>query len=249
MSLDISHSTKNAKQYSERYGDAEMWEDALEDAIPYYHVNGLSEPYLPAVLNTDPESVTYLKWGFIPSEFAPQIKGKPINTLKARNDRIFTEQSMYREAAHSRRCLVMLDGFFDHYHQGKDAFPHYVRLKTKEPFMVGGLWQTFTDPTDEVKTDTLTLVTTPANKEMAWIHSEEPYAPASRMLFIVDKKDDETWLHGSPEEAQALLKPFPDDVLEYYTCQPLKTVKLQHRMYLGNVPALLEPKVYKELKQ
>ena len=248
MSLDISHSTKNAKQYAERYGDAEMWEYALEDAMQYYHVNGLSEPYLPAITNTDPDNVTYLKWGFIPSEFAPQVKRKPISTLRARNDRIFTEQSMYRQSAQSRRCLVMLDGFFDHYLQGKDTFPYYVRLKTKEPFMVGGLWQTFTDPTDEVKTDTLALITTPANKEMAWIHNEEPYTPASRMLFIVDKKDDQTWLHGTPEEAQAILKPFPDELLEYYTCQPLKTVKLQHRLYLGNVPALLEPKVYKELK-
>lgn len=248
MSFDISICTKNAKQYAERYGNPEMWESGLEDAIPFYHVSGMTEPYLPAILNTDPDNVNYLKWGFIPFEFAPQIKRKPINTLKARNDRIFTDKSMYRESAESRRCLIMVDGFFEHYRKGKDTFPHYVQMKNKEPFMIGGLWHTFTDPTDEVKTETVTLVTTPANKELAWLHGEEPYTPESRMLFIVDKKDDETWLHGTAEEAQSLLKPFPDDILEYYTCQPLKTVKLQHRMYLGNVPALLEKKRYKELE-
>ena len=249
MSLDISHSTKNVKQYTKRYGTAEMWNYALEDAIPYYHINGLGEPFLPAILNTDPENISYLQWGFIPVQFAPKIKGKPIRTLKARNDRMFTEQSVFRRSAQTQRCLIPVDGFFENFFIGKDAFPHYVQLKTKEPFMVGGLWQTFTDPTDEVKTDTLALVTTPANKEIAWLHKEEPYTPESRMLFIVDKKDDETWLHGTPEEAQAILKPFPDDLLEYYPCQPLKTVKLQHRMYLGNVPALLEPKRYKELEK
>jgi putative SOS response-associated peptidase YedK len=248
MSLDISFSIKNAKQYSGRYGNPDMWEDALEDAIPYYHANALTEPYLPAILNTDPENVNYLQWGFVPAEFAPQIKRKPIKTFKARDDRAFTEKSIYLKSAESRRCLVMLDGFFEHYQVGKDSYPYYVQLKSKEPFMVGGLWQTFTDPVDEVKVDTVALVTTPANKEMAWLHNEEPYTPESRMLFIVDKKDDETWLHGSPEEAQALMKPFPDGLLDYYTCQPLKTVKLQHRMYLGNVPALLEPKVYKGFK-
>jgi len=248
MSYDISHSTKNAKQYAKRYGNIDIWENALEESIPTYHVSGMTEPNLPVILNEDPENVNFLHWAFMPFEFAPQIKGKPMNTLYARDNRIFTEQSIYRDAAETRRCLVMLDGFFDHYKKDDLTFPHYVQLKTKEPFMVAGLWQTFTNPKDEVETNTVTLVTGPANKEVAWIHDETPYSPESRMMFIVDKKDDETWLHGNAEEAKALIKPFPDGLLDYYPCQPLKTVKRLHRMYLGNVPALLERKNYRELK-
>ncbi|MEQ8472819.1 MAG: SOS response-associated peptidase family protein [Marinoscillum sp.] len=248
MSYDISHSTRNAKLYAKRYGNTDMWAQALKESVPNYHVSGLTEPDLPVILNEDPQSVNFLHWAFIPFEFAPQIKGKPMNTLYARDNSIFTEKSIYRNAAESRRCLVMLDGFFEHYTKDDQTYPHYVQLKTKEPFMVAGLWQTFTDPVDEVETNTVTLVTGPANKEIAWLHNETPYTPESRMTFIVDKKDDETWLHGSPEEAKALIKPFPDDLLEYYPCQPLKTVKRLHRMYLGNVPALLEKKRYKELE-
>ncbi len=247
MSYDISHSTKNAKQYAKRYGTTDMWEDALEDSIPTYHVSGMSEPHLPVILNEDPDNVNYLHWAFMPFEYAPQIKGKPMNTLLARDNRIFTDTSIYKNAAQNRRCLVMLDGFFAEYKKDDMTFPFYVQLKTKEPFMVGGLWQTFTNPKDEVQTDTITLVTGPANKEMAWLNNEKPYTPESRMMFIVNKKDDETWLHGSAEEAKALIKPLPDGLLDYYPCQPLKTVKRLHRMYLGNVPALLEKKRYKEL--
>jgi putative SOS response-associated peptidase YedK len=247
MSFDISHSTKNAKQYAKRYGNIGMWDKVVEESAPIYHVSGLTEPHLPVILNEDPQHVHFLHWAFMPFKFAPQIKGKPMNTLYARDNRIFTENSIYRDAAKTRRCLVMLDGFFDHYEKDGQSFPHYVQLKTKEPFMVAGLWQTFTDPVDEVETNTLTLVTGPANKEIAWIHNETPYSPESRMMFIVDKKDDETWLHGSVEEAKALIKPFPDGLLEYYPCQPLKTVKRLHQLYLGNVPALLERKRYKEL--
>jgi len=247
MSYDVSHSTKNPSQYAKRYGDLPMWEASEWDDPPAYHVTGLDEPDLPVILNEDPENVNFLHWAFMPFEFAPQIKGKPMNTLTARNDRIFTEKSIYRDAAQTRRCLVMLDGFFDNYKKNDIAFPHYVQMKTKEPFMVGGLWQTFTDPKDEVETNTLTLVTSPANKEMAWIHNEPAYTPESRMLFIVDKKDDETWLHGSAEEAEALIKPFPDGLLDYYPCQPLKTVKKLNRVYMGNVSGLLERKRYKEL--
>lgn len=248
MSYDISHSTKNAKQYAKRYGTTVLWEEALEESTPTYHVSGLNEPHLPVITNEDPDYVNFLHWPFMPFEFAPQIKGKPMNTLLARDNRIFTEQSIYHDAAVSRRCLVMLDGFFDNYKKDGLSFPHYVQMKTKEPFMVAGLWQTFTDPIDEVETDTVTLVTGPANKEMAWIHQETPYSPESRMMFIVDKKDDETWLHGTPEEAEALIKPFPDGLLDYYPCQPLKTVKKLYRVYLGNVPTLLERRRYKELE-
>lgn len=247
MSHDISHSTKNAKLYAKRYGNIGMWEEALEESIPYYHVSGMDEPDLPVILNEDPENVNFVHWPFMPFEFAPKINGKPMKTLHARDDRIFTEKSIYRGAAESRRCLVMLDGFFDEYKKGDKTFPYYIQLKTKEPFMVGGLWQTFTDPVDEVETNTVTLVTGPANKEVAWVRNEEPYTPESRMMFIVDKKDDEIWLHGSPEEAKALIKPFPDGKLDYYPCQPLKTVKRMHRFYLGNVPSLLEKRHYKEL--
>jgi len=247
MSLDISHSTKNAKEYGNRYGNTDMWQSALEDSIPYYHVSGSTEPYLPVILSEDPNNVNFLQWGFIPLEFAPQIKGKPVKTFNARDNRIFTDKSIFKVAAETKRCLVMLDGFYEHYEMGKDSYPHYVQMKTKEPIMVAGLWQKFTDPADEVKTSTLAIVTSPANKELAWLHKEKPYTPESRMMFIVDKKDDETWLHGTPEEAQALMKPFPDGLLEYYPCQPLKTVKRLHRMYLGNVPSLIDRKHYKEL--
>lgn len=247
MCYDVTYSTKNANQYAKRYGDADMWETALQYSPPTYHGSGFDEPHLPVILNEDPENVDFLHWAFMPFAYAPQIKGKPMNTLNARDDRIFTERSIYRQAAESRRCLVMIDGFFDQYKKGDLLFPHYVQMKTKEPFMVAGLWQTFTDPKDEVETNTLTLVTGPANKEMAWIHNEKPYTPESRMVYIVDKKDDETWLHGTPEKAKALIKPLPDGLLDYYPCQPLKTVKKLNRVYMGNVSGLLERKRYKEL--
>lgn len=248
MSYDVSHSTKNAKQYANRYGTEEMWEKVVQENVPIYHVSGFDQPHLPVILNEDPDDVDFAQWAFMPFEHAPQIKGKPMNTLLARDNRIFTDRSIYRESANSRRCLVMIDGFFLHHTKGDLQFPYYVQMKTKEPFMVAGLWQSFTDPKDEVETLTVALVTGPANKEVAWINGEEPYTAESRMFYIVEKEDDEAWLHGTPEEAQALIKPLPDGLLDYYTCQPLKTVKRLNRLYMGNVSGLLERKRYKELE-
>lgn len=247
MFYDISHSTKKVSQYAKRFGSEDIWESALEESSPTYHVTGFDEPHLPVILNEDPENVNFLHWAFMPFAHAPKIKGKAMNTLNARNDRIFTEKSLYKKSAENRRCLVMLDGFFDLYKKDDLVFPHFIQLKTKEPFMVGGLWQTFTDPKDEVQINTLTLVTGPANKEVAWVRNEVAYSPESRMPFIVEKKDDEKWLHGNSEVAQKLIKPLPDGLLDVYPSQPLKTSKKLKREYMGNVPGLLQRKHYPEL--
>ena len=133
-----------------------------------------------------------------------------MNTLNARDDKIFSSRSIYRKSAEHRRCLVMLDGFFDHHHKNGVAYPHFVQLKSGEPFLAAGLWQTFEDPRDGIPINTVTLVTGPANKEMAWIHNEPAYSPDSRMIFIVDPAEDEIWLHGNMEEARSIIRPLTD---------------------------------------
>lgn len=214
-----------------------------------YHLSGFTEPDLPVITNETPDQVNLHHWAFVPFVYAPKIKGRPMNTLNARDDKIFTEKSVYRKAAAHQRCLIMLDGFFDHHKKNGVAYPHYVRMKTHEPFLVGGLWQTFTDPHDGIPVATVTMVTGPANKEMAWVHNEPAYSPESRMIYIVDPRDDEEWLFGSPEDAKQLIKPLPDDMLEYYPCEPIKANKKLNRTYLGNVPEIQRRRYYPELEE
>ncbi len=249
MCYDAATMTKRAQHYAKRYGDAGTWEQVKMKFPEMYHLNGFEEPDLPVITNTQPDKVQLHHWAYVPFVYAPQINGRPMNTLNARDDKIFTDRSIYREAAVERRCLVMLDGFFDHHKKDGVAYPHYVQLKSGEPFLVGGLWQTFTDPNDDIPIDTVTLVTGPANKEMAWIHNEPAYSPDSRMIFIVDPKDDEVWLHGTPEEAKELIRPLPDGLLDYYPCQPIKSNKKLNRIYKGNVPEIQERKYYPELEE
>ncbi|WP_424961012.1 SOS response-associated peptidase [Ekhidna sp.] len=249
MCYDAATMAKKAKHYAQRYGDTDMWEQVKIKYPAMYHLNGFDEPDLPVITNEQPDRVSLHHWAFVPFVYAPQIHGRPMNTLNARNDKIFTSSSIYRESANSRRCLVMLDGFFDHHKKEGIAYPHYVRLKTDEPFLVGGLWQTFQDPRDGIPIDTVTLVTGPANKEMAWVHNEPAYSPDSRMIFIVPKEHDELWLHGTPEEAAEIIQPLPDGLLEYYPCQPIKDNKKLNRKYSGNVPEVQQRKYYPKLEE
>ena len=249
MCYDVAYLTKRARNYAERYGKEEDWEDIRQRLPPTYHASGFSEPDLPVITNDRPEEVQAFHWGFVPMVYAPKIKGRPMNTLNARDDKIFTGRSVYRHSAKSQRCLIMLDGFFDHHKKDGIAYPHYMKLKTDEPFLVGGLWQSYKVPNEGYEVNTVTMVTAPANKEMAWVHNEPAYSPESRMIYIVPKGEEDAWLFGDAEEAQEVIKPLADDLLEYYPCKPIKSNKKLNRTYLGNVPEIQQRHYYPELEE
>jgi len=190
-----------------------------------------------------------LDWPFIPPALAPASQdGRPLNTLNARDDKIFNKSSLYYKAANETRCVVMLDGFFDHHRKSGVAYPFYVQLKSDEPMMVAGLWQVFRR--GDIERECAALVTTRANKEMAWIHNEPAYSPESRMIAVLpDKEAVETWLHGSAEEAKEVIRPLADDTLDYFSCRPIKSNKKLNRVYLANVAAVREKAYYPELEE
>lgn len=246
MCYDVAYLTKKAEMYAARYGSGEMWEEIQQRLPPVYHTNAFDEPDIPVITNEAPYKVRALHWSFIPMAYANKPGGGIYTTQNARNDNVFTSK-MYSDSAESRRCLVMLDGFYDHHKKDKVNYPHYIQLKSRKPFLVGGLWQTFENKKDDVAVDTVTLITCPANKEMAWVHNEPAYSANSRMVFIVPEGEEDRWLHGSTEEAEKMIRPLPDDAMDYYACEPIKANKGLNRAYLGNVPEIQGPRHYDEL--
>lgn len=240
MCYDVSFLTRKAEKYAQHYGTEEQWKSIIKSLSPTHHVSGFDQPRIPAITND--HGVTHLQWSFIPMEFSKR------NTLNARDDRIFTKESVYNESARQSRCIVMLDGFFDHHKKKGVAYPYYIELKSSEPMMVAGLWQTYKTTAEEL--DCVTLVTTRANKEMAWIHNEPAHSPASRMVFILqDKFSADLWLNGTEEEAKDIIWPMPDDSLKYHACKPIKPNKKLNRTYMGNVPGIKEKTYYTDLEE
>ena len=248
MCYDVAFLTKRAKAYAKKYGNGENWQDIQKRLPPTFHASGFDEPDLPVITNNRPDEIQAFQWGFVPNAYAPQIAGRPLNTLNARDDKIFTSKSIYRNSAMSQRCLIMLDGFFDHHKKNGIAYPHFIKLRSDEPFLVGGLWQSFQVPDEKFKVNTVTMVTGPANKEMAWVHNEPAYSPDSRMVYIVPPGEADAWLFGDTAEATQAIKPLPDDMLEYYPCKPIKPNKKLRRTYLGNVPEIQQRHYYPELE-
>jgi len=150
-----------------------------------------------------------LRWGLIPSwSKDASIASKLIN---ARGETV-AEKPSFRSAYESRRCLVPVDGFYEWRTEGGKKQPFRIGFREGKAFAFAGLWESWTVPEGLEDTgdtvETYTIVTTSANPKLVRIHH--------RMPVIVDPADYDLWLQGGSDEANAIIKPFPQDDMAFY---------------------------------
>jgi putative SOS response-associated peptidase YedK len=152
-----------------------------------------------------------MRWGLLPA----WVKDPKTFTLlvNGRGESVL-EKPAFKNAMKRRRCLIPADGFYEWKEEGKLKRPFVVRPRDGQPVMFAGLWETWTGPNGE-ELDTAAIVTTEANKTLYPIHH--------RMPVIVEEKDFDAWLdcaNVSANEAAALLKPAPEDLMQAYEISP-----------------------------
>jgi putative SOS response-associated peptidase YedK len=152
-----------------------------------------------------------IHWGFLMPQLSTRT-GKPIQPRaisNARDDKLL-HSPFWRGSFEERRCLVPATSFCEP--KGRAPATYYwFALKGDEPrppFAFAGLWRTFRGRyRDELaEIDTYAIVTTAPNDLVRPIHPE-------RMPVILDPADYERWLHGTPQEAREVLRPFPADAM------------------------------------
>lgn len=201
-------------RFSFACGDRDLIEAEFSVRLPWklptrYNIAPTQEVL--AVVEDEAEGgrrVEALRWGLIPSwSRDPKIGNKLIN---ARAETLF-EKPSFREAARRRRCLVLADGFYE-WQKLPDGrkIPVYVRLASKRPFALAGLWERWEAP-DGQNVKTCAIVTTEANELLKPIHD--------RMPVIVPLELRDLWLDPAvhtPEALAPVLKPYPAGELECY---------------------------------
>ncbi|MGR3811560.1 SOS response-associated peptidase [Jiulongibacter sp. NS-SX5] len=217
----------------------------IKDTEPvYYHLNGYEFESLPAYTSEDPFSLLFLDWGLIPEwvqtkDKADQLK---VGTLNAKCETLF-EKPSFRDAAKNKRCLVMIDGFFEHHHMKGKTIPFYISHEDESPLMLAGIYAE--TQLEEGSLKTVSIVTTKANNMMTKIHNN-PKLSEARMPVILKKENYENWLHGDLENDEVLrnkiFAPYDDHLLKAYTVRKLR----DGRISLNNENAV-EPFTYKEL--
>jgi putative SOS response-associated peptidase YedK len=186
-----------------------------------FHVVQPSVPFKPTynaapsqeqltILNTEPGAIAVSTWGFIPEWAAGRKNMKAV--INARAETVATKP-FFRQALKAKRCLVLADGFYEWQKLEGGKVPYRITLKTEEPFAFAGIWSTIHGAAGKEQ-QTFAIITTEANELMAPIHN--------RMPVILHERDEEDWLNPqvSLDDAQAMLAPFPAELLTAYSVSP-----------------------------
>jgi putative SOS response-associated peptidase YedK len=198
--------------------------DALDDLFDYavrtdewneyYHyLNGYSHKDVPVLKAENPSAIEKYSWGLVASWAKDKEKADMLRKgcLNAKSEDIW-ETASYRTVIKKKRCLILLDGFYEFRHVTKDdKIPYLIRLKNQKAFACGGVYETWTDKvTGEVR-NTCSIITTPANPLMAKIHNSK-----LRMPLIFSKEHMMGWIQPdlSKEQINSMMKPLDENLME-----------------------------------
>ncbi|CAM3898409.1 SOS response-associated peptidase [Aquirufa aurantiipilula] len=167
-------------------------------------ISGFTRAGLPIITQAKPELIQLFPWGLIPAwANEEQAKELPKNTLNAKSESIF-EKASFEPSILKQRCLVLVDGFYEWQHVGKEKIEYHIHLKTKGPFALAGIYAIWHNPRTKNLEPSFSIITTPANDLMETIHNTK-----KRMPLILSADQERNWLAPmSSEEIKTFFKPF-----------------------------------------
>lgn len=254
MCYDIKASKEAQLKRAQRHGDAAAVEQIKQELIPFtdlplHHASGFQHPKLLIYTETSKWKPEVATWGLVPHwvKHRDQAKKYWNNTLNARGETLF-EKPAFRDAARSHRCLVYVDGFYEHHHFKGKTYPFFIHRQDGEPVILAGLWNRWSDPENEDQLNTFSIVTTEGNPLLSKIHNN-PKLEGPRMPLILPEEMTDAWLAEvndklDQEQLETLIQPFPDELLTAHTVS-----RLRGKEYRGNVEGISEPFPYPELEE
>jgi putative SOS response-associated peptidase YedK len=252
MCYDVKASLEAQLKRALRRGDEEAARQIREELIPdtdlpLYHASGFSHPRMLIYTDVSPEYPSAATWGLVPFWVRDRKQGETLwnKTLNARGETIF-EKPSFRKAAQSNRCLIYVDGFYEHHHHKGRTYPYFIYRRDGEPMALAGVYSDWADPESGGLLTTFSIVTTQGNPMMSHIHNN-PKLQGPRMPLILPDALADRWLApitGPPDQIalQELITPFPEDALSAHT-----VAKLRGKSYAGNVPGISDEITYPEL--
>ena len=208
---------------------------------PVYSASAFTFPLMPVITNENPTEVVLLNWGLIPfwtkdNETAQRLKQFALN---ARSEKIFG-RPMFKQSILSKRCLVVVDGFFEWRNLNNNLYPYYIRLADHQPFALAGIWDKWQNPDTGIESRTFSVITTEANFLMAQIHSTK-----KRMPVILPMEKEEKWICNNLKKTdfESLLKPYNQEEMGAYPVD-MSVCRLG---FNTSDPNVLNRKEYKDL--
>jgi len=214
-------SLARSKDYLEKRFQAKFVQPDLFK--PIYHHSGFSAPLHPVISNESIESIQFFQWGLIPFWTKDEAAAQRIRTqtLNARAETVHQKPS-FRASIMTKRCLVLVDGFFEWREEGKKRYPYYISLVSNDAFALAGIWDRWqNNVTGEIK-ETYSIITTRANPLLQRIHNTR-----KRMPVILKQADEKKWLEKDLDllAIDAFLEPYDANQMKAHTVSRLISTK------------------------
>jgi putative SOS response-associated peptidase YedK len=152
----------------------------------------------PVVVDGGARKFVLMRWGLVPSWSKDPAAGYKMINARAETA---PEKPSFRGPFRKQRALIPADGFYEWKREGTGKTPFALRLASREPFAMAGLWDRWRAP-DGAELLSFTILTTSANAFVAGVHD--------RMPVILRSEAEAAWLDPAslPEALRALLVPY-----------------------------------------
>ncbi len=238
MCYNVSYMEKRAARVAQHY-DATF--EAEIDFNEKFVASGFTHPYLFVITSEEPKYIKPYRWGLIPNWCKDEQQATEISlqTLNAKAETVF-EKPSFRHSIYSKRCIVIVNGFYEWRTGGKNKYPYYIHLKEQEFFSLGGIYENWINKNTGEVLNTFSILTVPANPLMQKIHNTK-----KRMPLIIPIEKEKEWIKSDLDKTriQQLLLPFDENKMEAYTISK----RITDRTRDNNVPEVLQPFEYPEL--
>ncbi len=188
------------------FPDLEMDAQALGGMAPRYNIAPTQD--ILTVLNTPAPKLTLVHWGLIP--FWARDRSMGARMINARAETL-PDKPSFKTPFQKRRCIIFSEGFYEWKGAGRDKAPFFIRLKSRQPFGMAGLWDSWRDTQSGKDIISGTIITTGANQVVARIHN--------RMPVILNPDHYRLWLSADipgDDTLKGLLRPYDHEAMEAY---------------------------------
>ena len=138
----------------------------------------------------DKRVIRSVNWGLIPS----WAKDRKISykMFNARSESLADKPS-FRNAYKYRRCLIPASGYYEWRKlDAKNKQPYWIGRKDKEPLLIAGLFEDWTNPETDELIESCTVITCDSYPELRHIHA--------RMPVILPIEYSQYWLNAKQDD-------------------------------------------------
>ncbi|MCO4822746.1 MAG: SOS response-associated peptidase family protein, partial [Flavobacteriaceae bacterium] len=163
MCYDIKTTLETQLKRAKRRNDLQAIDEIMESLIPFtdlplFHASGFTHPEVLIYVRDTNDFPIVATWGLVPSwvKTTAQMKKHQNFTINARIESIF-EKASFKDVANTQRCILFIDGFYEHHHFKGKTFPFYIHKTNNQPMALAGIWNEWLNPENGGRINTFSI--------------------------------------------------------------------------------------------